>query len=325
MLQPGAESSVLGAVEPLGLVAAVNTKGRVVSVFGMTGFGRAEDNAEWGGWNWETRSVNGKALDVRVHAPPGCEELAQAARSLVKSRFARGSFNCQLQLEVAEPDGGISINTSALTRLARKGRLMAMTHGIAPPSVDGLMSLRGVVVGGSGNVSQLTLVAQQQSAVLETLKRALSDLETGRRREGEALAPVLAERLDHLEKLVLDAEHDAGKQPALVRERFEARIAEIAGEHGAVTPERVMQEAAVMAGKADIREEIDRLKAHVDTARSLLASSDAKGRKLDFLCQELNREANTLCSKSAMLSLTNLGLEMKSVIEQFREQVQNVE
>ena len=274
---------------------------------GMTGFGRAQGQAPWGAWVWEVRSVNGKAVDLRTNFPPGCDAVDFEARKRMKERFQRGSFQLQLKVDWTRDVATTQVDTRELARLVRLSR-----HWARP----------GVIKG----VSRTSSSVDEQTAkdLLAGLDRALDMLSEAREREGAGLGQLLGGMLAQMEQLSRQAGEQAGRQPELVRERFKARLLEIAKDTS-IDADRVAQEVLVMATRADVREELDRLSAHIISARAILASGEAVGRKLDFLCQELNRETNTLCSKSASLELTNIGLALKSLIDQFREQVQNVE
>jgi uncharacterized protein (TIGR00255 family) len=288
---------------------------------GMTGFGRSQGQAAWGAWAWEARSVNGKAVDLRTNMPPGCEAVDFEARRRVKERFQRGSFQIQLRIDFARDAGAIMIDTRELARLARLSRYWANPR-LRPATFADLVNTNGVMRGPSRTSNGVDdSIAKDLLAGLEP---ALDMLATARAKEGEGLTALFGKMLDEIAVLVAKAGELAAGQPDLVRERFRARLAELARDT-AIDEDRVAQEIMVMATRADVREELDRLAAHVGTAREILKSGEAAGRKLDFLCQELNREANTLCSKSASLELTNAGLALKSLIDQFREQVQNVE
>jgi uncharacterized protein (TIGR00255 family) len=270
---------------------------------------------------WEARSVNGKSVDIRTNYPPGCDAIDFEARKRVKDRFQRGSFQLQLRIDWTRDPGASAIDTRELARLARLSRHWTKS-GVAPARFDGLLSAPGVVKGASRTGSSVDdLVAKD---LLAGLAAALDMLTAARGKEGESLLQLFGAMLAQTEQLLAQAGGFAAKQPELVRDRLKARLAEL-GKDVATDPDRVAQEILMMATRADVREELDRLAAHVDSARAILASGEAVGRKLDFLCQELNREANTLCSKSASLELTNAGLALKSLIDQFREQVQNVE
>lgn len=288
---------------------------------GMTGFGRAQGQAPWGVWVWEARSVNGKSVDLRTNYPPGCDAVDFEARKRVKERFQRGSFQLQLRIDWTRDPGANAIDTRELARLARLSRHWARS-GVAPARFDGLVSAPGVMKGASRTGSSLDETTSKD--LLAGLDAALDMLAAARVKEGENLLQLFNAMLAQTEQLLAQAGGFAARQPDLVRDRLKARLAEL-GKDVATDPDRIAQEILMMATRADVREELDRLAAHVASARQILASGEAVGRKLDFLCQELNREANTLCSKSASLELTNAGLALKSLIDQFREQVQNVE
>lgn len=290
---------------------------------GMTGFGRAQGQAAWGAWVWEARSVNGKSVDLRTNFPPGCEAVDFEARRRVKDRFARGSFQLQLRIDWTKDAAATAIDTRELARLARLSRHWSRNgSGIAPASFDGLLNAAGVTKGASRTSTAVDEATAKE--LLAGLDQALDMLAAARQREGEGLLQLFNAMLAQIEQLVAQSTEFAAKQPELVRERFRARLADIAKD-ASIDADRIAQEVLVMATRADVREELDRLTAHINSARGMLAAGEAAGRKLDFLCQELNREANTLCSKSASLELTNAGLALKSLIDQFREQVQNVE
>ncbi len=288
---------------------------------GMTGFGRAQGQAAWGAWSWEARSVNGKSVDLRTNFPPGCEAVDFEARKRVKDRFQRGSFQLQLRIDWTRDAGAVAIDTRELARLARLSRYWSRS-GVAPARFDGLLNATGVVKGASRVGTTIDEVVTRE--LLTGLDQALDMLATARGKEGDGLNTLFGAMLAEVEQLVAQSTTLAAGQPELVRERFRARLAELTKD-ASIDADRIAQEVLVMATRADVREELDRLGAHIKTAREILKSGEAAGRKLDFLCQELNREANTLCSKSASLELTNAGLALKSLIDQFREQVQNVE
>jgi uncharacterized protein (TIGR00255 family) len=288
---------------------------------GMTGFGRSQGQAAWGAWMWETRSVNGKAVDLRTNMPPGCEAVDFEARRRVKERFQRGSFQLQLRLDIAREAGATAIDTRELSRLSRLSRNWANAR-IRPATFADLLNTNGVLRGVSRTGNGVDEVMAKD--LMAGLDQALDMLAAARANEGQELMALFVRMLNEIETLVKKAGELAAGQPELVRERFRQRVSELTKDT-AVDAERIAQEIMVMATRADVREELDRLSAHVGSARGILKSGEAAGRKLDFLCQELNREANTLCSKSASLDLTNTGLALKSLIDQFREQVANVE
>jgi uncharacterized protein (TIGR00255 family) len=290
---------------------------------GMTGFGRAE--GALGDWSWavEARSVNGRNLETRFRAPPGFEALERVAREGAQARFQRGQLTIGLQARRAEAAGAVRINTELLERYLQLGRPLIEAGKAGAPSLDGLLALRGVVEAGDAAVDPEAQAALE-AVVAASVGAALNALAAARAEEGVALTGVLLGLLDKIAGLVTAAEALAADQPGVIKERFARRMAELVGEAAAVE-ERIVTEAAAMAVKADVREELDRLAGHVDAARVLICGDGAAGRRLDFLTQEFMREANTLCSKSALSALTAVGLELKATIEQFREQVQNVE
>ena len=209
-----------------------------------------------------------------------------------------------------------------MERYLKAGAPYVATGMVAKPTLDGLLALRGVIDAGEEDAAAEDR-AEVEAAMAATIGQALDGLKAARLEEGAALAPILAGAVDRIEALTVLAAQEAAGQPAVLKDRYARKLAELIGE--AASEERIVQEAAAMAVKADVREELDRLSSHVDAARTLLAADAAAGRRLDFLSQEFMREANTLCSKSALTALTAHGLDLKATIEQFREQVQNVE
>ena len=295
-----------------------------MALTGMTGFGRAQGNGAWGRCIWEVRSVNGKGLDVRLNMPSGLEAIDQEARRRVKSRFQRGNLQISVSLELNSRDSGPLIDTALLNQLSRRGRIMALTQGGTFPTLEGLLGVKGVVQ--AAGRSDVGLERDDLNEVLSVLDKALNELANSRGNEGVALHGMLKTLLYEMDQHVERALEFADAQPALMKQKFEKRIRTLLAESATpLTEERIALEAASHAAKVDVREELDRITAHLETGRKLMQQEGAVGRKLDFLSQELHRETNTLCSKSASLELTNTGLELKAAIEQFREQVQNVE
>lgn len=289
---------------------------------GMTGFGRADGAGE--GWTWsvEARSVNGRNLEVRFRGPNGFDGLERAAKAAGQARFARGQVNIGVQAKRAEAgEAAVTINAAVLARYLTLANELA-EDGATPPSADGLLALRGVIEAPE-EADDPEARATVEAAMTRTVEEALDALKASRQNEGAQLTPVLDEFIARIEALVAQAEDEAAAQVEAIRDRFTRRISELAPDAPGLE-DRIFLEAAALATKADVREELDRLTAHVASARQLVASAPA-GRKLDFLMQEFMREANTLCSKSATTALTGIGLELKAVIEQLREQVQNVE
>ncbi|MET3781991.1 uncharacterized protein (TIGR00255 family) [Brevundimonas sp. 1080] len=289
---------------------------------GMTGFGRADGAGE--GWTWsvEARSVNGRNLEVRFRGPNGFDGLERAAKAAGQARFARGQVTIGVQAKRAEAgEAAVTINAAVLARYLTLANELA-EDGATPPSADGLLALRGVIEAPE-EADDPEARAAVEAAMTRTVEEALDALKASRQNEGAQLTPVLDEFIAGIEALVALAEGEATAQVEAIRDRFTRRISELAPDAPGLE-DRIFLEAAALATKADVREELDRLTAHVASARQLVASAPA-GRKLDFLMQEFMREANTLCSKSATTALTGIGLELKAVIEQLREQVQNVE
>ena len=266
--------------------------------------------------------MNGRNLETRFRGPPGFEGLERAAREGSQSRFQRGNITVGVQAKRAEAAGSVRINHEQIERYLSAGEPYVAAGRAAPPLWDGLLALRGVIEADEGDLDP-EAHAQAESAMAASIGAALEGLLAARRAEGAALLGVLSEQVARIGVLTGEAGTLAAGQPLAIKVRFETRLKELAGE--AASEDRIVQEAAAMAVKADVREELDRLAGHVVAARELLAADAAVGRRLDFLTQEFMREANTLCSKSQTGALTTLGLDLKATIEQFREQVQNVE
>jgi uncharacterized protein (TIGR00255 family) len=291
----------------------------------MTGFARIEGEAEGLAWAWEIKSVNGKALDLRLRLPPGFDALELPLRALLNERLRRGSITANLGIIRAANGANLRVNRAALEQVLALARELQHSIGATPPSTDGLLALKGVLESGEDEVPDAALRARREAALIAGCRRALDDLMGMRRAEGARLADVLRERLDEIAGLVAQAERTAAVQPDAVRARLRALVDALKDVAPTIAEERFAQEAALLVAKADVREELDRLHAHIAAARELLAEGAVIGRRLDFLCQEFNREANTLCSKSADVDLTRIGLGLKVAIEQLREQVQNIE
>ena len=296
-----------------------------MSLQSMTGFARASADHDGAAIAWEVKSVNGKGVEVRPRLPPGFERLEPALRQALQRRFARGSF--QAALTVARGSSAQVqpvINEAFLKDVAGLAQRLQQQFGTAPPTADGLLALRGVLELPDA-VETDEARAALDGAIEAALEQALRGLENARRTEGEALGALLAGHLDAIEALTLRAEADPSREPAAIRARIAEQVRLLMDASANLDEARLHQEAAFLATKADIREEIDRLKTHVASGRTLLAVGGAIGRKLDFLAQEFNRESNTLCSKSNAAAVTAIGLELKAVVDQFREQVQNLE
>jgi uncharacterized protein (TIGR00255 family) len=290
----------------------------------MTGFSRAEGLDGGFSWRWEVKSVNARGLDVRCRVPSGRESLEVAARAAVGERFKRGNFNITLFIAHSSGNVTLALNREILGQLLGIVKEVEGEIDAAPPQIDGLLRVRGVLEAIEEEEDENER-KRHDDAMTESLSQALTDLATMRAAEGARLAEVLATRLEQIEALAAQADGLAAAAPAQIKARLMEKIAAVCADVPALPEERLAQEVALLIAKADVREEIDRLNAHHAAAGELIGEGGPVGRRLDFLAQEFNREANTLCSKSDDLELTRVGLELKSVIEQFREQVQNIE
>ena len=290
----------------------------------MTGFARGHGVSGSYAWAWEIKSVNGKGLDLRLRLPPGWDAIEGPVRARAAERLARGSVQAALTVDRSGVVPGVRINAAVLEAILTTVRQLAPRVEAAPPSLDGLLSLKGVMEVGDAKESEEERVKAEAAATagFTQVLGALSDM---RMREGAALGRVLTARLDDIAALARRAELTPGRRPEAIRIRLAEQIATLLAQSERFDPDRLHQEAILIASKADVREELDRLAAHVGQARLLVDQGGAVGRRLDFLAQELNREANTLCAKANDVELTNIGLELKATVEQFREQVQNVE
>jgi uncharacterized protein (TIGR00255 family) len=290
----------------------------------MTGFGRAVADHGGAAIVWELKSVNGKGLEARLRLPPGCERLEQAARQAIQKRFARGNVQAVLTLARTGAQAQPVVNDEFLKDLAGLAKRLEEQFGVAPATADGLLALRGVLDAPEAAEDQDARAALDAS-ILSTLDAALDGLETARREEGAALGALLLGHLGTIGALTERAEADPSREAGAIRTRLAEQVKQLLDTGAPLDEARLHMEAAFLATKADIREEIDRLKTHVTSGRTLIAEGGAIGRKLDFLSQEFNRESNTLCSKSNAATVTAIGLELKAVVDQFREQVQNLE
>jgi len=293
------------------------------TVASMTGFARAEGEADGLAWSWELKSVNGKSLDLRFRLPAGFDALELRLRALIGAQLKRGSVS--VSLAVASTTGAsLQVNRAALAQVLALARELEREIKAAPPRIDGLLALRGVLESGEAMPDPATR-EHREALLLAGCREALDALAVMRRAEGVRLGAVLAERLQDIADLVAAAESCAATQPDAIRARLKSLLDALRDAVPAIPDERLAQEGALLVARGDVREELDRLTAHIAAARELLAEGGAIGRRLDFLCQEFNREANTLCSKSADVELTRIGLALKAGIEQLREQVQNIE
>lgn len=291
----------------------------------MTGFARVSGGVGDVRWSWEIRSVNAKGLDLRLRTPQGFDGVEPAARAAAAARLHRGTIHATLTVDRATRGAEVRINTDALDAVVAAAKaIAARVPDASPASIDGLLAQRGVVemVEAQETPEQR---AALEAAALADFGRALDELHAMRAREGAALEGLLGQRLAAIAELTAAADAAPARKVEAVRARLAEQVAALVDASPALDPDRLHQEAVLLATRADIREELDRLAAHVDAARQLIGEGGPVGRRLDFLSQEFSRESNTLCAKSNDRSLTAIGLELKAVVEQFREQVQNVE
>ncbi len=295
-----------------------------MTVSSMTGFAQTAGAAGDYSWSWELKSVNSRGLDLRCRLHGGLDALEVAARAAATKRFHRGNVTMNLTMNRPGATAEIRINEDVLGAVLAAAAELAKRIDAPPPSVDGLLAMRGVletVEREDSEAERKTL----EAGVLATLDEALDGLATDRASEGRRLDGIVAGQIETIAELTAAAGQLAAVQPAALKARLQRQVAALLDNADGLAEDRLLQEAAVLATKADVREELDRLAAHVDAARELLADQGAVGRRLDFLAQEFNREANTLCSKSQDAALTKVGIELKTVIDQFREQAQNIE
>ena len=290
----------------------------------MTGFSREAGSFGAFAWAWEIKSVNGRNLDVRVRVPPGFDAAGEDARKIVSAAIVRGAVQVGLTIQRAEARrSSVRINRDVLMSLVEA--LQALPPGLAvqPATMDGLLQVRGVVEADDQDDQAMT--AELQAALSQGVKAATASFVAARQQEGSALADVLARQLARMQALVDEVEHHPARTVDAIRARLQSQVAAIMAGSPSVDPARLHQEAALLATKADVREELDRLGAHITASKDLFAQGGAIGRKLDFLAQEFGREASTLCAKANGIALSQIGLELRAVVDQFREQAQNVE
>jgi uncharacterized protein (TIGR00255 family) len=295
-----------------------------MSVASMTGFARQAGITGSYQWAWEIKTVNGRGLEIRVRTPSGLDAVGEDARGQIMKALTRGQGQLTLSVGRASSAPRLRVNQDVLHSLLAAVGSLALPPNVQPASLDGLLAVRGVVELDDDAVDPV-----QDEALVQALKAAVGPLiealKAARRAEGQALAGVLSQHLDLVTRLVDEADAAPARRPEAIRARLEAQVEQLLEGKGALDPARLHQEAVLIAARADIREELDRLRAHVESARTLLQEGGSVGRRLDFLAQEFGREANTLCAKANDVSLSRIGLDLKAVIEQFREQVQNVE
>jgi uncharacterized protein (TIGR00255 family) len=290
----------------------------------MTGFARSQGASGPYAFEWELKSVNAKGFDLRMRLPPGWDDLETLAKKRAGEVLSRGTVYANLNVKRANALSTIRINEEVLASIVRVAGVLADKIDAVAPSIDGLLGIKGVieVVEPESNEAEDKAA---KAAAASAFERALADLQTMRQREGVTLGQLLIQRMDEIERLAKRAEAAPGRKPDAIRARLAEQIAALLESSERFDHDRLNQEAIMIAAKADIREELDRIASHISQAREMIGKGGAIGRRLDFLAQEFNREVNTCCSKSNDIELTNIGLEMKNVVEQFREQVQNLE
>jgi uncharacterized protein (TIGR00255 family) len=291
----------------------------------MTGFARSQGESGTTSWIWELRSVNGRGLDIKLRLPAGLDALEPALRDAAAKVLRRGNVSGTLTMK-REAATGLTADPVALERV--KDLAIALADeipGALPPRAELLLALPGVMRAVSAQDGPEDLQAELRSSMQAGFAEALAGLAAARAAEGAKLAQIAAALLDEILSLHGEASAAASTQPALHKARLMAQLAELLAASPALPEDKIAQEVALLATRSDVREELDRLAAHLSAARDLLAEATGVGRKLDFLMQEFNREVNTLCSKSSSLPLTGIGLKLKAAVEQLREQVQNIE
>ena len=295
-----------------------------VPVSSMTGFARGTGQDGPVAWTWEAKSVNGRGLDVRCRLPAGMDALDPEIRRIAGELFARGSLTVSLQIEGGHGETRLNVNRAALGQIIDVCNELRREVDAAPTSLEALFAIRGVVELAEEEEAPEAR-SRRDAMIVDDLRKTLDALDTARRTEGARIASVLVDRLDEIADLTERAADSAALQPETLRARLAERVGELIDETPALPEERLAQEVALLLVKSDGREEVDRMRAHVDAARELIEAGGAIGRRFDFLCQEFSREANTLCSKATDVALTRIGLDLKVVVDQLREQVQNLE
>jgi uncharacterized protein (TIGR00255 family) len=290
----------------------------------MTGFARSTGQWRDVTWTWEIKSVNGKALDVRIRVPSGYEALEIPARALALQKLKRGNVQVGLTMQVASSTTTLRVNEAVLEEILRMAETLRDRLGSAPIQAENLLGLRGVLDQGETNLSEEDSVARDL-VMLKSFEVAVKHLVEARNAEGARLTVVIEDQLRRIASLVQAARDNPSRSVEAVRARLAEQVNRIVEQSDTFDPQRLHQEAIILATRADIQEELDRLDAHVAAATELMKAGEPVGRKFDFLAQEFNREANTLCSKSADVALTAIGLDLKTVIDQLREQIQNIE
>jgi uncharacterized protein (TIGR00255 family) len=290
----------------------------------MTGFARSHGASGPYAFEWELKSVNAKGFDLRLRLPPGWEELEALAKKRAAEVLSRGTVYANFNVRRTNAQSTVRVNEDVLASILRVAASLASKIDAVAPSIDGLLAIKGVIEVVEPEADETEDKAAKDAAAA-AFDQALVNLVDMRQREGNALGQILLQRMDEIEGLAKKAETAPGRKPDAIKARLAEQIALLMETSDRFDPDRLSQEALLIATKADIREELDRIASHIAQTRDMIAKGGPIGRRLDFLAQEFNREVNTCCSKSNDIELTNTGLEMKNVVEQFREQVQNLE
>lgn len=290
----------------------------------MTGFARAAGHDERLSWTWEARSVNGRSLDVRVRVPSGFEAVEQKVRAAAAKQFHRGNVSLSLTIDRSGVSPTYRLNQTLLDQVFALRDDLGDRISAEPPSLEGILAVRGMLEAVEVAEDEETVSAREE-AISKTGMETIKILAAARADEGARLATLIGGHIETITQLVDEASATDATQPEALRERLRQLVAELLEAEASLPEERLAQEAALLVGKSDVREELDRLKAHIAAAHDLMSDGGAIGRRFDFLCQEFNRESNTLCSKSSDVALTRIGLALKAAVEQLREQIQNVE
>jgi uncharacterized protein (TIGR00255 family) len=290
----------------------------------MTGFARSHGASGPYSFEWELKSVNAKGFDLRLRLPPGWDELEAVVKKRAGEVLSRGTVYANLSIKRTNAVSAVRINEDVLDSIVKVAGILAQKIDAVAPSIDGLLGIKGVIEVIEPESDEAEDKAAREAAAV-AFEEALTHLVEMRRREGTALGQVLIQRMDEIERLANKAETAPGRKPEAIRARLAEQVAALLETSDRFDADRLNQEAILIATKADIREELDRIASHIAQAREMIGKGGPIGRRLDFLSQEFNREVNTCCSKSNDIELTNTGLEMKNVVEQFREQVQNLE
>lgn len=297
-----------------------------MTISSMTGFARTDGVVDGVAWIWEARSVNGRGLDVRLRLPPGNEAIEVPSRDAVARRFTRGNIALALTMEKQQSAAVVRLNETVLADVLKAvERVKALNGDVRPTDAAQLLMVKGVLEYAEPQGDAEAERSTRERALLAGLDTVLDKLAEARRAEGARLLGIVNTQVSTIETLAADVRRSPSRTPEAILQRLRDALARLADATSGLDGERLHQEAVLLATRADVEEELQRLGAHVAAAREMLAETGAVGRKLDFLAQEFNREANTLCSKANAVDVTRLGLQLKTVIDQFREQVQNIE